>query len=239
VVDVISIQDLEAGYGPLHVLFRITTTYHRDLITAIVGPNGSGKSTLLKTIFGLTKVFRGRIVFDGRDITGKPPHFVSRLGIAYLPQTDNVFANLTVRENVVMATYGMPKDLAAERVEEVKSFIPVVEKYWSRKAGSLSGGERQLVAMAMALIRRPKVMLFDEPTANLSPKFAKLVLEQIVRLRDDLKITVLLVEQNALRALEHGDRAQLLVSGQLVYDGPARDLLENRELGKIYLGLRS
>ena len=235
----ISIQDLEAGYGPLHVLFSITTTYHRDLITAIVGPNGSGKSTLLKTIFGLTKVFKGRIVFDGRDITGKPPHFVSRLGIAYLPQTDNVFANLTVRENVMMATYGMPKDLAAERVEEVKSFIPVVEKYWSRKAGSLSGGERQLVAMAMALIRRPKVMLFDEPTANLSPKFAKLVLEQIVRLRDDLKITVLLVEQNALRALEHGDRAQLLVSGQLVYDGPARDLLENRELGRIYLGLRS
>jgi branched-chain amino acid transport system ATP-binding protein len=93
--------------------------------------------------------------------------------------------------------------------------------------------------MAMALIRRPKVILFDEPTANLSPKFAKLVLEQIVRLRDDLKITVVLVEQNALRALEHGDRAQLLVSGQLVYDGPARDLLENRELGKIYLGLRS
>jgi branched-chain amino acid transport system ATP-binding protein len=184
VVDVISIQDLEAGYGPLHVLFGITTTYHRDLITAIVGPNGSGKSTLLKTIFGLTKVFKGRIVFDGRDITGKPPHFVSRLGIAYLPQ-------------------------------------------------------RQLVAMAMALIRRPKVMLFDEPTANLSPKFAKLVLDQIVRLRDDLKITVLLVEQNALRALEHGDRAQLLVSGQLIYDGPARDLLENRELGRIYLGLRS
>jgi branched-chain amino acid transport system ATP-binding protein len=239
VVDVISIQDLEAGYGPLHVLFGITTTYHRDLITAIVGPNGSGKSTLLKTIFGLTKVFKGRIVFDGRDITGKPPHFVSRLGIAYLPQTDNVFANLTVRENVMMATYGMPRDLAAVRVEEVKSFIPVVEKYWSRKAGSLSGGERQLVAMAMALIRRPKVILFDEPTANLSPKFAKLVLEQIVRLRDDLKITVLLVEQNALRALEHGDRAQLLVSGQLIYDGPARDLLENRELGRIYLGLRS
>ncbi|MEM0375837.1 MAG: ABC transporter ATP-binding protein [Nitrososphaerota archaeon] len=238
-VDVIAIRDLEAGYGPLHVLFGITTSYQKEAITAIVGPNGSGKSTLLKTIFGLTKVFRGQITFDGRDITGRPPHQISRLGIAYLPQTDNVFANLTVRENIAMATYGMRKEEAAERVEEVKSFLPVIERYWNRKAGSLSGGERQMVAMGMALIRRPKVMLFDEPTANLSPKFAKIVLEQIVRLRDDLRITVLLVEQNALRALEHGDRAQLLVSGQLVYDGPARDLLENRELGRLYLGLRS
>ncbi|MCS6787927.1 MAG: ABC transporter ATP-binding protein [Aigarchaeota archaeon] len=234
----IELRDLEAGYGPLHVLFGVTTSYAPKLITSIVGPNGSGKSTLLKTIFGFTKVFSGKVIFDGIDITGKPSHQVARLGIAYLPQTDNVFANLTVRENLMMATYGLDKELARERVEEAMASFPVLERYWRRKAGTLSGGERQMLAMAVALVRRPKVMLFDEPTANLAPKVAKAVLDKIAELRDEYGITVLLVEQNALRALEYGDRAQLLVSGRLVFDGPARELLESRELGRLYLGLK-
>lgn len=234
----IELRDLEAGYGPLHVLFGVTTSYAPKLITSIVGPNGSGKSTLLKTIFGFTKVFSGKVIFDGIDITGKPSHQVARLGIAYLPQTDNVFANLTVRENLMMATYGLDKELARERVEEAMASFPVLERYWRRKAGTLSGGERQMLAMAVALVRRPKVMLFDEPTANLAPKVAKAVLNKIAELRDEYGITVLLVEQNALRALEYGDRAQLLVSGRLVFDGPARELLESRELGRLYLGLK-
>lgn len=234
----IELRDLEAGYGPLHVLFGVTASYAPKLITSIVGPNGSGKSTLLKTIFGFTKVFSGKVIFDGIDITGKPSHQVARLGIAYLPQTDNVFANLTVRENLMMATYGLDKELARERVEEAMASFPVLERYWRRKAGTLSGGERQMLAMAVALVRRPKVMLFDEPTANLAPKVAKAVLDKIAELRDEYGITVLLVEQNALRALEYGDRAQLLVSGRLVFDGPARELLESKELGRLYLGLK-
>ncbi|MCS7095371.1 MAG: ABC transporter ATP-binding protein [Thaumarchaeota archaeon] len=234
----IELKDLEAGYGPLHVLFGVTATYAPRLITSIVGPNGSGKSTLLKTIFGFTKVFAGQVIFDGIDITGRPSHHVARLGIAYLPQTDNVFANLTVRENLTMATYGMGKESARERLEEVIASFPILERYWRRKAGTLSGGERQMLAMAVALIRRPKVILFDEPTANLAPKIAKTVIDKIAELRDELGITVLLVEQNALRALEYGDRAQLLVSGRLVFDGSARELLESKELGRLYLGLK-
>jgi branched-chain amino acid transport system ATP-binding protein len=208
------------------------------MITSIIGPNGSGKSTLLKTIFGLTKVYGGRIVFDGKDITAKPPHYVSKLGIAYLPQTENVFSNLTVRENITMATYGLDAERARESVEEVRSIIPILDKYWNTRAGSLSGGERQMLAMAIALIRKPKAILFDEPTANLAPKLAKTILDLIARLRDDLGLMVLLVEQNALRALEYGDRAQLLVSGRLVFDGQAKELLEEKELGRLYLGLR-
>ncbi|MEN3047314.1 MAG: ABC transporter ATP-binding protein [Candidatus Caldarchaeales archaeon] len=234
----IELRELEAGYGPLHVLFGVTASYSPKLITSIVGPNGSGKSTLLRTIFGFTKVFSGKVIFDGIDITGRPSHQVARLGIAYLPQTDNVFANLAVRENLMMATYGLDREEARERIEEAMASFPVLERYWKRRAGTLSGGERQMLAMAVALVRRPKVMLFDEPTANLAPKVAKMVLDKIAELRDEHGITVLLVEQNALRALEYGDRAQLLVSGRLVFDGPARELLESRELGRLYLGLK-
>jgi branched-chain amino acid transport system ATP-binding protein len=234
----LTISELEAGYGALHVLLKISAKYEPKMITSIIGPNGSGKSTLLKTIFGLTKVYGGRIVFDGKDITAKPPHYVSKLGIAYLPQTENVFSNLTVRENITMATYGLDAERARESVEEVRSIIPILDKYWNTRAGSLSGGERQMLAMAVALIRKPKAILFDEPTANLAPKLARTILDLIARLRDDLGIMVLLVEQNALRALEYGDRAQLLVSGRLVFDGQAKELLEEKELGRLYLGLR-
>jgi branched-chain amino acid transport system ATP-binding protein len=145
----ITVRGVVKTFGGLRALDGVDMEVKPSSMSLLIGPNGSGKTTLLKTIFGLTKVCRGRITFDGRDVTGRPPHVVSRLGIAYLPQTDNVFANLTVRENIVMATYGMPKEVAAERVDEVKSFIPVVERYWNRKAGSFSGGERQLVAMTM------------------------------------------------------------------------------------------
>jgi branched-chain amino acid transport system ATP-binding protein len=137
-----------------------------------------------------------------------------------------------------MATYGLDAERARESVEEVRSIIPILDKYWNTRAGSLSGGERQMLAMAVALIRKPKAILFDEPTANLAPKLARTILDLIARLRDDLGIMVLLVEQNALRALEYGDRAQLLVSGRLVFDGQAKELLEEKELGRLYLGLR-
>ncbi|MDJ0270192.1 MAG: ABC transporter ATP-binding protein [Aigarchaeota archaeon] len=235
----IEVQKINAGYGRLHILFDADMHVREKSITVIVGPNGSGKSTLLKSIFGLTKIYSGVIKFDGENIVGLMPHQIARRGVAYLPQTDNVFANLTVRENLLMASYTLNKRVAEERLEEVLELFPMIKGFMNRKSGTLSGGERQMVAMAMALLRKPKIMMFDEPTGNLAPKLAMEVLAKIRELRDRLGITILLVEQNARRALEMGDYAYLLVSGRVAFEGRPQDLLGHAELSKLYLGISS
>ena len=234
----LEIQDINAGYGRLHVLFDINTKMKAKDITVIVGPNGSGKSTLLKTIMGITQVYSGKILFNGRNILGLPPHVVTRLGIAYLPQVDNVFANLKVKENLLMAGYALGRDEAKERAKEVLGDFPVLNKYMGRRAGLLSGGERQMLAMAMAMMRRPKVMLFDEPTGSLAPKIALEVFDKIVKLRDDFGVTLVLAEQNVRRALEQGDEAILLVSGKVMFEGNSQEFLKHPELGQVYLGIK-
>ena len=235
----LKIQNINSGYGKLHVLFDINTKMNDKDITVIVGPNGSGKSTLLKTIMGITKVYSGKILFDERAIHGLAPHVVTRMGIAYLPQVDNVFANLTVKENLLMAGYALGKDDATKRTEEVVGEFPVLSGYTNRRAGTLSGGERQMLAMAMALMKRPQIMLCDEPTGSLAPKMATEVLDKIVKLRDDYGITLVLAEQNARRALELGDAAILLVSGRVAYEGSSQELLKHPELGQVYLGIKT
>ena len=234
----LEIHDVNAGYGRLHVLFDISTKIKAKDITVIVGPNGSGKSTLLKTIMGITQVYSGKILFNGINILGLPPHVVTRLGIAYLPQVDNVFANLKVKENMLMAGYALGRDEAKERAKEVLGDFPVLNKYMGRRAGTLSGGERQMLAMAMAMTRRPKIMLFDEPTGSLAPKIALEVLEKIVKLRNDHEVTLVLAEQNVRTALEQGDKAILLVSGKVMFEGNSQELLKHPELGQVYLGIK-
>jgi len=233
----IEISGLNAGYKRLHVLYDISLRFEKDMINVVVGPNGSGKSTLLKSIFGLTTIYSGSIKFNGVELNGLTPHQIARKGIAYLPQVDNVFSNLTVAENMLMAGYTLRREEVEERIEEVSETFPVIKRYWRSRAGVLSGGERQMVAMAMALLRRPKVMMFDEPTGSLAPKIANEVLEKIVELKDTLRITIVLVEQNAKKALEIGDKAYLLVGGRLVFHGDSHELLEHPELGKLYLGV--
>jgi len=208
-------------------------------INVVVGPNGSGKSTLLKSIFGLTTIYSGSIFYEGMELVGKPSHEIAKYGIAYLPQVDNIFANLTVEENLLMAGYLMRKEELNQRVEDIAEIFPIVKRYWRKKAGMLSGGERQMVAMAMALVRNPKVMLFDEPTGGLSPKIATEVISKIIELRDSMNMTIVLVEQNAKKALEIGDRAYLLVGGRLVFEGGCRELLEHPQLASLYLGVSS
>ncbi|MEE8323269.1 MAG: ABC transporter ATP-binding protein [Candidatus Bathyarchaeia archaeon] len=220
------------------MLFDINAKAEDKEITVLVGPNGSGKSTFLKTIMGITQVYSGKILFNSDNILGKPPHAVTKLGIAYLPQVDNVFTNLKVRENLVMAGYILKGDEADERVQEALEDFPVLKGYMERRAGTLSGGERQMLAMAMATIRRPEMMLFDEPTASLAPKIALEVLNKIIDLRDNHNMTVVLAEQNARRALDHADKAILLVSGRVMYEGDSKELLNHKELGKVYLGIK-
>jgi branched-chain amino acid transport system ATP-binding protein len=233
----VHIEKLNSGYVNSHILFDVDFNAKDQDITIIVGPNGSGKSTLLKSIFGLCTVYSGKISYDGENITGLAPHEVARKKIAYLPQVDNVFSNLTIKENLIMASYTLDSKLVSQRMPEIFETFPILKKYEKSKSNILSGGERQMLAMGMALIRRPNVMLFDEPTASLSPKLANEVLLKIKQIRDDFGITVILVEQNVKRALTLGDFVYLFANGKGVFKGKPDELLNHPELGKLYLGL--
>jgi branched-chain amino acid transport system ATP-binding protein len=230
---------VSAGYGNLQIINDVSLHALANRITAIVGPNGSGKSTLLKTIAGLTNIHRGTISLDGMTISKLPPHAIARLGIAYLPQTESTFTQLTVAENFKMASYTASYEDSQERLQKSLALFPKLDMYMNTKVSSLSGGERQMVAMSMALLRNPNTILFDEPTANLAPIVATQVLDTIVRLSQGLGIAIILVEQNATRALQIAQYAYLLVGGTTAFDGKAQDLLEHKELGKLYLGLTS
>lgn len=233
---VIKVGSLEAGYSQSHVLFGVNFAAIENQITVIVGPNGCGKSTLLKSIFGLTNIYSGDISYRSENITGLEPHIIARKKIAYLPQIKNVFANLTVMENLIMASYTLDSDTFRDRLPGIMKTFPELDKHRKSKANNLSGGQRQMLAMAMALIRQPKLLLFDEPTASLSPKLASEVLEKIKLVRREYDITVVLVEQNIRQALSIGDRVYLLANGKNVFDGQASELLMHKDLGKMYLG---
>ncbi len=228
---------LNAGYKELHILFDVDAEIGKNKITAVVGPNGSGKSTLLKSIFGLATIHSGQVFLNGGEITNHPPHTKTKLGIAYLPQTDNVFANLSVEENLKIAGYTLDRDEVKSRINAALDAFPELERFMKRKAGTLSGGERQMLAMATALVRKANVLMLDEPTAQLAPKFAELIFDRILRLRDDLKLTILLVEQNVQRALEISDDAYLLVSGRVAFSGKAQELLEHEKFEKLCMGV--
>jgi branched-chain amino acid transport system ATP-binding protein len=176
---------------------------------------------------------------DDQTISHLPAHEIARRGLAYLPQNESVFTQLTVAENIKMAGYTVSKEDLTTRLKDALGMFPVVSKYMDSKVQNLSGGERQMVAMIMALVRKPQVIMLDEPTANLSPKLATEVLKNVESLAKDLKMTVILVEQNAKKALEIGDTAYLLVSGKKVYDGGSKELLAHEELSQMYLGLKT
>ena len=233
----IYVDALNSGYVNSHILFDVDFEAKEKEITVVVGPNGSGKSTLLKSIFGLCTVYSGEISYNGEKITGLAPHQVARKKIAYLPQVNNVFSNLTIKENLIMASYTLNSKLVSQRMPEIFETFPILKEFEKSKSNTLSGGERQMLAMGMALIRQPNVMLFDEPTASLSPKLANEVLSKIKQLRDDFGITIILVEQNVKRALALGDFVYLFANGKGVFKGKPDELLNQPELGKLYLGI--
>jgi len=229
---------LAAGYGGSTVISGVDLEGREGEITVIVGPNGSGKSTLLKSLFGLCAVHSGAVTFAGRDITRMAPHEVARMGVAYLPQVKNVFTNLSVRENLVMAGYTLGAAEARGRADGAMGAFPALSRHEGRRAEELSGGERQMLAMGMALVRRPRVMLFDEPTANLSPRLAGEVVSKVREMRDSFGITVVLVEQNVRRALEVGDAVTVLANGVVVFSGGPEELRGRADLCGLYLGMR-
>ena len=234
----LKVDNISAGYGRLQILTDVTLEALPGELTIVVGPNGSGKSTLLKSVAGLTSVYKGTITMGGKPLNGHPPHIIARHGLAYLPQTDSVFTKLSVTENFKMAAYMVSRSEYESRLKDSLEIFPQLNPYLHSKVQNLSGGERQMVAMTMALLRKPEVIMFDEPTANLSPKYATQVLKTIQKLGKERGLTIVLVEQNARRALEIGDKAYLLVGGKNAFTGTAKELLSHQELARMYLGMK-
>jgi branched-chain amino acid transport system ATP-binding protein len=234
----LKVENLSAGYGELRILFNVNVELEKGKITAIAGPNGSGKSTLLKAIFGLATIHSGRVLYRGRDITHLQPHEKTKIGMAYLPQVDNIFTNLTVEENLKMAGYILEDREYTERRNLALEIFPDLKGRLKQDAGTLSGGERQFLALASALIRRADLLMLDEPSAMLSPKFASTIFNKILELKEKLGLTILIVEQNVKKALEISDDAYMLMNGRVVFQGTSKQLLEHKQFERFCIGAK-
>ena len=232
--DILVMRDLVGGYGDANVLQGVSMTAAKSEIVVIVGPNGAGKSTAMKAIFGLLKVRGGSITVDGTDITGWVPNRIVEAGVCYVPQVSNVFREMTVHENLEMGAFLRSGDLSAA-YDRVYTLFPDLKERRKALAGNLSGGQRQMVAMGRALMLEPKLLLLDEPTAGLSPRYMEQIF-QICRDVRDTGVTIVLVEQHAKQALAFADRGYVLASGANRHEGTGADLLADRDVADMFLG---
>jgi branched-chain amino acid transport system ATP-binding protein len=229
-------ESLTAGYGRMDILHDVSLTVDVHEIVSIIGPNGAGKSTAFKTIVGFLRPRTGRVMFNGEAITGLRPDLVLRRGLAYVPQGRIVFPQMTVLENLEMGAY-IERDPArvAAALEQVYALFPILAERRKQTAGTMSGGEQQMVAIARALMTSPRLILLDEPSLGLSPKFVTLIFEKLVDMRQ-AGYTLMIVEQNATRALGIADRAYVLELGRNRLEGPGQRLLADPEVKRLYLG---
>ena len=229
-------ESVTAGYGKIDILQEVSLEVRAGEIVSIIGPNGAGKSTALKTIVGFLVPRHGRILFDGEEINGQPPNVVLRRGLAYVPQGRVVFPEMTVRENLEMGAY-IEGDAARVRdaFERVFALFPILAERHGQTAGTMSGGEQQMVAIARALMTTPRLIMLDEPSLGLSPKFVTLIFEKLVEMRK-AGYTLAIVEQNAARALAVADRGYVLELGRNRFEGTGQQLLADPEVKRLYLG---
>ena len=230
----LTMTGLRAGYGDADILFDLSMEVAKGEIVAIVGPNGAGKSTAMKAVFGLLDIRAGSIAIGGTDITGWAPNRIVKAGICYVPQVQNIFSEMTVHENFEMGAFLRKGDYSAA-LDRVYDLFPDLKAKRKAAAGSLSGGQRQMVAMGRALMLDPQVLLLDEPTAGLSPKY----MEQIFQISRDVRdsgVAILLVEQHAKQALAFADRGYVLAAGRNRHEGPAAELLADRHIAEMFLG---
>jgi branched-chain amino acid transport system ATP-binding protein len=231
-------RDLVAGYEPdLPIVRGASIRVARGEIVLLLGPNGAGKSTLVKAIAGLVPVSAGEILADGASIAGVPTHRLIRRGLAFVPQTDNVFTGLSVRENLVLAAGLLPVAQRGQRVKEMLTLFPDLARLAAQAAGRLSGGQRQMLAIARALVVGPRLLMLDEPSAGLSPLLVGTVMAKLSEIRGQ-GVTILMVEQNARAALPIADRAYVLVEGRVAHEGPAAGLFDDPAVAALYLGGR-
>ncbi|WP_415381862.1 ABC transporter ATP-binding protein [Halosimplex sp. TS25] len=230
----LAVRDLDAGYGDLQILSAVDLDVADGEYVTIVGPNGAGKSTVMKSVFGLTRIFDGSICFDGEDITGAAPDSLVHHGLGYVPQNENVFAGLSVRENLEMGAYVLEK-FPEERLADVYDRFPVLEEREGQRAGTLSGGQQQMLAMGRALMLDPDLLLLDEPSAGLAPDLVEDLFERIDAINDS-GTAILMVEQNAKEALRRCDRGYVLVQGENRFVDAGDALLADDEVRQQFLG---
>ena len=232
----IEVGSLTAGYGKLEILQGLSLQFAAKQFTAVLGPNGSGKSTLMKSIMGITDIFGGSIQLAGRELIGLQTESISKLGIAYVPQRENIFTELTVLENLQLGVRVLPRQERPAALEEVLRLFPILGRRKGQKAALLSGGEHQMVAIALAWLSRPRLMILDEPSAGLAPAVAGDVFGVLQELSRQ-GITLVVVEQNARRILQYCDYAYILREGRLAFHGTAAACLDDEETVKGYLGV--
>jgi branched-chain amino acid transport system ATP-binding protein len=231
---VLSLNKLRAGYGQTEILHDLSMHVNANEIVALIGPNGAGKSTAMKSVLGLLNIREGSVVLNGEDITNTPAQKVIERGISYVPQTNNVFVNLSVQENLEMGAWTRPTGVEA-RLDEMYDLFPDLAEKRGQPAGSLSGGQRQMVAMAKALMVDPKMLLLDEPTAGLSPKYRGEIFATIQKIKKT-GVPILIVEQNAKQALGASDRGYVLVDGANRHTGTGAGLAADAEIARMFLG---
>ncbi len=231
---VLEAREVVSGYGEVEILHKVSIRVEEEEIVTIIGPNGAGKSTLLKTVFGLLPCKSGRVFFGGEDVTGRSPEVMVRKGMSYVPQSDNVFPSLTVQENLEMGAF-IRRDNYRPKMEEVLALFPDVMERRHTRAGKLSGGQRQMLALARALMLEPRILLLDEPSASLAPNMVELVFAKILDINRS-GVAIIMVEQNARESLKLSHRGYVLAMGQNRLEGSGKSLLESEEVGKTYLG---
>ncbi|MCY4580045.1 MAG: ABC transporter ATP-binding protein [Chloroflexi bacterium] len=235
-MSILAVDSVVAGYGETEILHGISMRIEPGEAVTIFGPNGCGKSTLMKTIFGLLTPKQGSIVFEDFDITGMPTDRLIRMGMSYVPQTGNIFPSLTIEENLEMGAFVDDTDVDAQ-ISEMYRIFPDLERSRRQRAGSLSGGQRQMLAFGRALMLRPRLLMLDEPSAGLSPIMAQLIFDRLRDIRST-GVAILIIEHNIRTALAMSDRGYVLADGQNQLEGSASGLLDNPEIGRLYLGGR-
>ncbi|MEM3833299.1 MAG: ABC transporter ATP-binding protein [Thermoprotei archaeon] len=233
----LEVNSLNSGYGKLHVLYDVKINCRKGEIVTVLGPNGSGKTTLLNSIFGVADVFSGSIKLDGEELIGLSPHKIANMGIGYVMQLQGIFAGLTVEENLKIAAKMARITNINEAFSTIFGFFPDLKKFLKRRALTLSGGERQMLAISISLIRKPKLLLLDEPTSGLSPLYSSNLLRSIAEINKELGLSIVLVEQNVKKALEIAHKTYLLVSGRINFEGTPSELTAEEKLMKLYLGV--
>jgi ABC-type branched-subunit amino acid transport system ATPase component len=233
-MSLLEFDNVVSGYGEMEILHGVSIHVDQGEIVSIIGPNGAGKSTLVKTVFGLLNTWEGNINFTDEDITGLSPEQIVRKGMCYVPQVDNTFSSLTVQENLEMGAYIRDDDYRS-RIEEIYDLFPDIKDRRRSKVSKLSGGMRQMVALGRALMLDPQMLLLDEPSAGLAPLVVDLIFERIKAINRQ-GVTLLIIEQNARKALENSDRGYVLVDGKNRLDGPGPELLADEQIGELFLG---
>jgi branched-chain amino acid transport system ATP-binding protein len=234
----LEVRGIESGYGKIQVLWGVDVTLQEGSMVAVLGPNGAGKTTLLRTIMGIIRAWRGSVMMYGLDITSMPSHRRVELGLTMVPEGRRLFPDLTVRENLELGAYARrARERIGETLELVFNLFPKLKDRLHQKAGSLSGGEQQMLAIARALMTRPKVLMLDEPSQGLAPKIAWEVAETLDKIRREVSISVILVEQNVALALEKADYIYLLEQGRVVLEGFREEVLARKlDIVRSYLG---